>query len=185
MFTLVLNAGNIQNSKSKTNYLFFGYLRHKISPLKMNINNDKTKYKFLEDIAIADIAFEAYGKDLNELFENAALAIFELSADLDTVDASKKVEFELENNKLDNLLYDFLSEILFLKDSKYMVFRNVNVKINEDKKNKKFRLKSTLEGDTINSEKQHLENDIKAITMHMFELNKVKNGYKARVVVDI
>ena len=59
----------------------------------MNINNDKTKYKFLEDIAIADIAFEAYGKDLNELFENAALAIFELSADLDTVDASKKVEF--------------------------------------------------------------------------------------------
>ena len=40
--------------------------RRKIIPaLKMNINNDKTKYKFLEDIAIADIAFEAYGKDLN------------------------------------------------------------------------------------------------------------------------
>ena len=89
----------------------------------MNINNDKTKYKFLEDVAIADIAFEAYGKSLNELFENAALAIFELSADLDTVDANKKIEFELENEKLDNLLYDFLSEILFLKDSKYMVFK--------------------------------------------------------------
>ena len=82
----------------------------------MNINNDKNKYRFLEDVAIADIAFEAYGKNLNELFENAALAIFELSADVETIDAVKKVEFELENKKLDNLLYDFLSEILFLKD---------------------------------------------------------------------
>ena len=148
----------------------------------MNINNDKTKYKFLEDIAIADIAFEAYGKDLNELFENAALAIFELSADLDTVDASKKVEFELENNKLDNLLYDFLSEILFLKDSKYMVFKHGHVIIEEGKKNK---LKAVLEGDKINPEVQSLENDIKAITMHMFELKKEKNNWKATVVVDI
>ena len=143
------------------------------------------KYKFLEDIALADIAYEAYGKDLNEIFENSALAIFELSAEVKTIKPKKKLEIKLEHEKLDNLLYDFLSEILFLKDSKYMVFKNVKVKINEDKKNKKFKLKSTIEGDTINSEKQHLENDIKAITMHMFELKKTKNGYKARIVVDI
>ena len=143
------------------------------------------KYKFLEDIAIADIAYDAYGKNLNELFENCALAIFELSAEVKTIEPKKKLEIKLENKKLDNLLYDFLSEILFLKDSKYMVFRNVKVKVNQNNKNKNFELKSTLEGDTINSEKQHLENDIKAITMHMFELKKVKNGYRARVVVDI
>jgi len=148
----------------------------------MNINNDKEKYKFLEDVAIADIAFEAYGKSLNEVFENAAFAIFELSADLDTLNANKKVEFELENKKLDNLLYDFLSEILFLKDSKYMVFKHVHVSINEGKKNK---LKAVLEGDKINPEVQHLENDIKAVTMHMFELKKEKNQWKATVVVDI
>lgn len=148
----------------------------------MNINNNKKKYKFLEDIAIADIAYEAYGKDLNELFENAALAIFELSADLKTVDAKQKIEFELENEKLDNLLYDFLSEILFLKDSKYMVFKLVKVAIKE---NKSFKLKATLEGDTINPQKQQLENDIKAVTMHMFEVKKEESGYKASIVVDI
>ena len=47
------------------------------------------KYKFLEDVAIADIAYEAYGKNLNEVFENSAHAIFDLSADVRTV-ASKK-----------------------------------------------------------------------------------------------
>ena len=148
----------------------------------MKLNNNNKKYKFLEDVAIADIAYEAYGKDLNEVFENAALAIFELSADAETIDAVKKVEFELENEKLDNLLYDFLSEILFLKDSKYMVFKHVHAAVEEGKKNK---LKAVLEGDKINPEVQHLENDIKAVTMHMFELKKEKNQWKATVVVDI
>ena len=151
----------------------------------MNFDNNKKKYRFLEDVAIADIAYEAYGKTPDELFENAALAIFELSADIKTIDANKKIEIKLESEKIDNLLYDFLSEILFLKDSKYMVFKKVKVAVTEDKKNKNYKLKAALEGDTINSEKQHLENDIKAITMHMFELTKEKNGYKATVVVDI
>ena len=140
------------------------------------------KYKFLEDVAIADIAYEAYGKNLNELFENAAFAIFELSAEIKTIDAKKKLEINMENEKIENLLYDFLSEILFLKDSKYMVFKKVKVEIKEGKK---YQLKSVLEGDTINPEKQKLENDIKAITMHMFEIKKEKNNWKATIVVDI
>ena len=148
----------------------------------MNIDNDKTKYRFLEDVAIADIAFEAYGNDLNELFENSALAIFELSADLKTVNSSEKIEIELENEKIDNLLYDFLSEILFLKDSKYMIFKKVKVEIKE---NKTYQLKATLEGEGINPEKQNLENDMQAITMHMFEVKKEKGKWKATVVVDI
>ena len=148
----------------------------------MNIKNDKSKYKFLENVAIADIAYEAYGKDLNELFENSAMAIFELSANLKTVDAKEKIEFSLENEKIENLLYDFLSEILFLKDSKYMVFKKIKVLI---KQNKKYQLKAILEGDTINPKKQQLENDIKAVTMHMFKIEKTKSGYKATIVVDI
>lgn len=151
----------------------------------MNINNNKKKYRFLEDVALADIAYEAYGKDLDEMFENAALAIFELSAELRTVDAKKKLKIELENEKIDNLLYDFLSEILFLKDSKYMVFRKVKVKITQNKNKKDYHLNSVIGGDTINSKKQKLENDIKAVTMHMFEVKKEKNRWKATIVVDI
>ena len=80
------------------------------------------------------------------------------------------------------MLYDFLSEILFLKDSKYTVFKKVKVSITQ---NNKYQLKAVLEGDTINPEKQQLENDIKAVTMHMFKIEKIKSGYKATVVVDI
>ena len=152
----------------------------------MNLNNNKKKYRFLADVALADICYEAYGKNLNEVFENCALAIFELSAEISTVKAKQRLEIEIEHEKLDNLLYDFLSEILYLKDAKYVVFKKVKVKITQAKKeNEKNKLNAVLYGDTIDSETQKLENDIKAITMHMFYLKKEKNNWKARVVVDI
>ena len=150
--------------------------------IQMRKKSISKKYKFLEDVAIADIAYEAYGKTLNQLFENSAFAIFELSVNIETVKAKKTLMFKLENETIENLLYDFLSEILFLKDSKYMVFKRVKVAIKEGKK---YQLKAMLEGDTINPEKQQLENDIKAVTMHMFEVKKEKNQYTATIVVDI
>ena len=110
------------------------------------------------------------------------MAIFELSAEIKTVEAKQQFEIHLKNEKIDTLLYDFLSEILFIKDAKYVVFRKVKVKIKEGEK---FELHAVLEGDTINSQTQHLENDIKAVTMHMFEVKSHDQGWKATVVVDI
>ena len=135
------------------------------------------KYKFLEHTA--DIMFEAYGKNLNELFENAALAIFESTANIKTVKAKIKKEIKLENKDTEELLHDFLSEIIFLKDAKALIFSKVKVSI---KKNK---LKATLFGDKINKEKQELKDDIKAITYHLFKLEKTKHGYKATAIIDI
>ena len=140
------------------------------------------KFKFLEDKAIADIAFEAYGKNIGELFENCALALFDSMANLKTVKAKIKKEITLDNENLEGLLYDFLSEIVYLKDVDYMVFNKVKINI---KKNKKYELKAVISGDTINQEKQELRNDVKAVTMHMFKIDKIKNNYKATIVIDI
>ena len=141
------------------------------------------KYKFLEDVAIADIAFEAYGKSWNELFENCAEAIFHLTVDLKTLKPRIKKEIKLDNEKIDNLLYDFLSEILYIKDADALIFCKSKVVIK--KRNVRFYLKAFFNGDKINSKTQTLENDIKAVTMHMFKVEKNKSHFKATVVVDI
>ena len=137
------------------------------------------KFKYLEDVAIADIAFEAYGKTLNEVFENSAYAFFDMTANPKTIQTKITKEITLKNNDQQNLLYDFLSELIFLKDSEQLIFKNVKVTIKNNQ------LKAILEGDKINPEKQELRNDIKAVTMHLFKLEKTKTGYLARVVVDI
>ena len=96
----------------------------------------KQKYSILEKIAIADIAFEAYGKDYNELFENSAQAIFEMAVDIKTLKNKIKKEISLEAETIENLLYDFLSEILFLKDAEQLIFLKCRVKI--EKKGKTY-----------------------------------------------
>ena len=141
------------------------------------------KYKILEDIAIADIAIEAYGKNLNELFENTALAIFDESANLKNIGEKEKKIIKINSDKIENLLYDYLSEILFLKDTFSIIFKKSKVKIS--KKGKKHYLNAELSGEKIDRKKHELRNDIKAITLHMFKIEKTKEGYKDLVVVDV
>ena|SRR3989344_6100019 len=137
------------------------------------------KFKYLADVAIADIAFEAYGKNLNEVFENSAYAFFDMTCNPKTVKSKikKVINIKAENEK--DLLYNFLAELIFLKDSKQLIFNKVKVLIKNNN------LQATLYGDKINYEKQELRNDIKAITFHQFNLEKTKKGYKSRIVVDI
>ena len=141
------------------------------------------KYKVLEDVAIADIAFESQGKNLNKLFENSAFAIFEESADLDKVNVKDKYTVKLTAKNIEDLLYDFLSEILFLKDTHSFLFKKSKVKI--EKKVNNYNLKAQLSGEPIDRKKHELRNDIKAITLHMFKIEKTKDGYKAVFVVDV
>ena len=139
-------------------------------------------FKFLEDIAIADVAFEARGKNLEELFESAALATTQVMVDLKTIgkDVSKPIAIKAKD--VDKLLRDFLDEIIFVKDTELLVFSKFDVKIKE---NSGYELKANAYGEKLDMKKHKFGVDVKATTMHMFELKKEANGWKARVILDI
>lgn len=140
-------------------------------------------YTFLEDVAIADVAFEASGDDIAELFKSCAEATFEVMADLTTVGQDTEKKIRLENKKVDKLLYEFLEELIYLKDLDCLLFSDFDIKIK--KEDGIYQLEATAYGSTINSEKQDLKADVKAVTLHMFEVKQTKDGWKARVVLDI
>ena len=140
----------------------------------------KMRYKFLDHTA--DVMFEAYGKNLNEVFENAALAVFEVQCDLNLVKNKVKKKIKLKNENVEDLLFDFLGELIYLKDAKYVVFSKFKISVKE--KNG-FELEAVAFGEKINPEKHGLKTDVKAITLHEFFLKKIRNGWKCRVVLDI
>jgi len=84
-------------------------------------------FHYLEDIATADIAFEVEGRDLEELFRDAAIATFEVMVDTKTVDPGKTREIELKNESVDGLLFDWLSELVYLKDAEAVLFCRFDV----------------------------------------------------------
>ena len=137
------------------------------------------KYKFLDHTA--DIMFEAHGNSLNKLFENAALAAEETMVNLKQIKPKIKKEISLENENLEDLLFDFLSELIYLKDAELLLFSKIKVNI----KNKEcYKLKAELLGEKLTS-KHEQKADIKAVTYHKFEIKKLKNKYIARVILDI
>ena len=136
------------------------------------------KYKFLDHTA--DVLFEAYGKDMNELFENSALALEECIVELKSLKLKCKHNIKLKSDSIEELLYDFLSELIFIKDTKGLLFKKFKVKIN-----KKFELNAEGEGEKINRDTRKLVDDAKAVTKHLFEVKQEKNKFIAKVLVDI
>lgn len=142
------------------------------------------KYRFLEEIALADTAFEAFGKTEKELFENSALALAEVMAETKKVKPKKSKKIELKAETLEQLLHDWLEELVFLKDEQEIVFCKFQAKI--QKKAEKYFLGATVFGQKISElNEKILKTDVKAVTWHQFGIQKTKKGFTARVVLDV
>lgn len=136
-------------------------------------------YKFLEDIAIADIAFEATGKDLNELFESAAVALESSMANIGKVKPKIKKEINLSKETLEELLFGFLNELVYLKDAEHLLFSKFSVKVEEKK------LTAEVFGEKIDSKVHELDNDVKAVTLHGLKVERTKDGWMTKVILDV
>lgn len=139
-------------------------------------------YRYLEDIATSDAAFEAEGRTLEELFREAAIATFEVMVDTKSVETRITREVELKNEALDGLLFDWLSELVYLKDAEAVLFSKFDVRI---KKNGAYELKARASGEEISQKKHSLRSDVKAVTYHLFEVKKTGENWTARVILDI
>jgi len=141
-------------------------------------------YHYLEEIGTADIAFEATGRDLPELFMAAADATMNVMIDnLDAIDPRETRYIELVNDKLDMLLFDFLQELIYFKDAEQLLLRVRDVRI-EQRDGKHF-LKTEAAGEPLDSARHHQRADVKAVTLHDFSVEKQNEGWKARVLLDI
>jgi SHS2 domain-containing protein len=140
------------------------------------------RFQFIEDVALADCAVDIDGRDLDDVFETAAAALAQLMVDPATVSLTIDERLALEAVSLDLLLYDWLSELIFLKDRDRHVFPRCRVRVTGQGP---FALEATLRGGAIDPEGTALGADPKAVTFHQFTLEAVDGGWHARVVIDI
>ncbi len=146
------------------------------------------KYEFIEHTA--DVQFKAYGKSLEEVFSNCAYAFVESICKEDVL-KKKKIKFNVQGNDLENLLYNFLEELLFLFDSEGFILSKI-LKMKIDEKNLK--LNCEIIGDSGDYE---VYSHVKAVTYNsMFvrkeigkketeESGQEEGGWIAQVVLDV
>jgi len=140
------------------------------------------RFRFVEEVAIADCAVDLEGRDLDDLFETAATALAHLMVDPETVAATVEHTIALEAPALDALLFDWLSELIFLKDRDGLVFTATRARVEGSGP---YRLHARATGGPIDPERTALGADPKAVTFHQFTLGQGPDSWRARVVIDI
>ena len=133
------------------------------------------RYELLEHTA--DVMVRAYGKDLEECFANAAYALFDQIVDVSKVEPRTEVSFEVEGHDLESMLYNFLSEFLYLHDAKQLVLCEFDVRIQGHK------VICKAKGERLSSERHRRRHEVKAVTYHMLSVDP--KGPSVTVIFDI
>jgi SHS2 domain-containing protein len=133
-------------------------------------------YEFIEHTA--DIGVKAYGKNLSEAFKNAAVAMFDIITDKSKIDIVGEYEIHLDSPDLEQLLVDWLSELLFLNSANNLVFSDFKVRVEKN------HLSAKIFGEEYDNSKHNKGTEIKAVTYHMLEVNN-KKPYFVKVLFDI
>ncbi|MBS3164795.1 archease [Candidatus Woesearchaeota archaeon] len=141
-------------------------------------------FRYLEDTAYADIAFEAEGRSIEDAFVSAAQALTDTMADPSALAPSRKHTLSLTAASLELLLFDWLAELIYLKDAEQLLFSSFEVAIK--KQRSRFSLRAIIHGTPlVDVAKESLRNDVKAVTMHQLSFQETEQGYRCRVVLDI
>ena len=145
------------------------------------------RYRLIEHTG--DLAFVAYGKDVRELFENAAFALFDVYVDISKVHEETErlidIRVEAEGGKTEEpdyeqLLVKWLNELLYLSETENLLFKSFRVESIVDGE-----LKALACGEEFDPERHVVLTPLKAVTYHRIEVVREPDRWHARVVVDL
>jgi len=138
----------------------------------------KKAYEWIEHTA--DVGVRVFGDDLKSLFSHAANAFFEIITETDTIEPRKTYTITAKGDGWEELLVNWLNELLFLFDTKGLVFKEFEIEeIRRDY------LRAKAKGELFDLKKHPLKTGIKAVTYHQLKVEKAKDHWEAQVIFDI
>ena len=127
----------------------------------------------------ADVAVEATGDDLAETFANVAAGLTAAHCDAVPDDVGDPLSVEVRAESREALLFDYLDELIYLRDAREVLPTDHDVSIREDGE---WTLEATLRGvpfDAVDAR------EIKAVTYSEMVLEETSSGWRAYVVFDV
>ena len=128
----------------------------------------------------ADIGIRVFGKDLKELFENAAFGMFDVIADLEGIKASEEENVEVHGAVPEELLIAWLDELLYRFCTKDIIYSKFEIEeLSED------RIKAKVSGRPIAANRNRLKTEIKAVTYSGLKIKETPGGYEVEIIFDV
>lgn len=128
----------------------------------------------------ADIGIRVRAAELNELFADAARGLFAaIVANLDDVLPVQQISFRVSGDRLDDLLFDWLAELLYTFDTRRLVFSDFHAEVVNNG------LTATARGEPMDRSRHEMDMEVKAITYHGLKVERQGDGWLAEFIVDI
>lgn len=128
----------------------------------------------------ADKGIRAYGRDLCELFENAAYGMFSLMADLDKYAPTESREISAEAPDMPELLRAWLAELLYQFEVDRILFVSLEVRVVDDT-----RVEGIARGLPFNPDIEWLGSIVKAVTHYDLDVHRTDERWEATVIFDV
>ena len=141
-------------------------------------------FRYLEDIATADVAFEAWGATVEDAFVAAADATMNVMVqDLASIVARERRPIRVTSDALDMLLFELLQELIYWKDAGQLLLRIPKVVVQRHQDH--LLLSAEAYGEQLDPQRHDLIVDVKAVTLHRFRVEQTPEGWLAFVILDI
>jgi len=143
----------------------------------------KAGFEFREHTA--DVQVRSWGPSLEEAFSQTAYSLMAtITPNLNkiTVKVERKITVEAED--IEALLFDFLSEFLYIFDVEELIFNQIYVHQIE-RLNDNFKLFATLKGEKFDLDKHEIGTEVKAITYSFMNIEIKHESTIIDIVFDI
>jgi SHS2 domain-containing protein len=149
------------------------------------MNEKRPQKKFQFEDHTADVQVKAWGETLEEAFAQTALSLMTtISPDLEAISQKKEKSLAIEAEDLKALLFDFLSELLYIFDVEKLIFSHINIESIEELENK-YQLVVMMKGEKFDKEKHEIGTEVKAITYSYMNIEKKGGTFQINIVFDI
>ena len=128
----------------------------------------------------ADIGIKVYGKDIAELFKNAAFAMFDIIADLSSLKNSVTVDIKKDAPNSEELLVAWLDELLYNFYTKGLIFSQFEIVDLNDS-----HITAKAFGRHIGENRSRLKTEIKAVTYHELKIENKNNIWQTQLIFDV
>jgi SHS2 domain-containing protein len=128
----------------------------------------------------ADIGLRIEAPDLAGLLAEAGRGLFAIIAgDLDQIREADGVTLRITGADRVYLLFDWLSELLYIFESRRFLFRRFEISVDPAGAS------ATAWGERFEPARHRLQHEVKAITYHELAVRETAHGLEATVIVDI
>jgi SHS2 domain-containing protein len=128
----------------------------------------------------ADFGIQVFGSDSQELFTNAALALFDVITEMDVLKGDDSYNITASGEDWSDLMINWLREILYQWNGREMLVKSVQiVSLSENK------ISAKIYFDAYMPDRHTIKTEIKAVTYHQIQVKSSPSGWEARVIFDI